>query len=146
MAVGWALKGVGGTGTAAIITMLAVGLRGAAELLALDGPIDAGTALGAPTGDPGLACQDEVTLGIFAAALSSGNTLVTAQYIARLTDTALLASGGGSGAGVLAEAIWVQARRQTGGKAAGIATVSWALYNDFSTTAAVVLDVLALSS
>lgn len=47
---------VGGTGTAAIITMLAVGLRGAAELLALDGPIDAGTALGAATGDPGLAC------------------------------------------------------------------------------------------
>lgn len=54
---------------------------------------------------------DESTLGIFAATQSSEHTLVILQHIARLTDAALLASGGDFGTGSLTEAIRVQAGR-----------------------------------
>lgn len=65
-------------------------------------------------------------MGIFAVTLNLGNTLVTTQHIARLTDAALLA-GEGFGADALAEALRVQAGRLTGGQAVGVATVSGAL-------------------
>lgn len=58
--------------------------------------------------------RDESTLGIFAATLSSGHTLVLIEHKVRLTDTALLAAGADSGAGDLTV---VGARRQAGGKA-----------------------------
>lgn len=58
-------------------------------------------------------------MGISAATLVSGYTLGVTQHVARLTDTALLASGGDFGTGSLTEAIRVQAGRQTGGKAVG---------------------------
>ena len=58
--------------------------------------------------------RDESTLGIFAATLSSGYTLVLIEHKVRLTDTALLAAGSDSGAGDLTV---VGAGRQAGGKA-----------------------------
>ena len=66
-------------------------------------------------------------MGVFAATLTARHTLVITQHIVRFTDTALLAGGGGFGAGASTEAIWVRAGRQAGGKAAGEVAVSWAL-------------------
>lgn len=70
---------------------------------------------------------DESTVGIFAATLTSEYTLVVTQHIARLTDAALLASGGDFGTGSLTEAIRVHAGRQTKGKAVSEQAVGWAL-------------------
>lgn len=73
--------------------------------------------------------RDESTLGVFAATLNSGHTLVILQHVARLTHAALLAGGGGCGASALTEAVWVRAGRQAGGKAGGVMAVGWALYS-----------------
>ena len=72
---------------------------------------------------------DESTLGIFAATLNSGHTLVVKHHIVRFTDTALLAGGGGFGAGALTVAIRVRAGRLTGWKAFGVVTVGRALHS-----------------
>lgn len=45
-----------GAGTAAITVVLAVGLRGTLEILALDIAFHTGAALGTAFGGPGLAC------------------------------------------------------------------------------------------
>ena len=73
--------------------------------------------------------RDENTLSIFAATLNSEHTLVVTQHIVRFTNAALLAGGGGFGAGASTEAIWVRAGRQAGGKAVGVETVGWALHS-----------------
>jgi hypothetical protein len=71
--------------------------------------------------------RDEDTLGIFAATLNSGHTLVVKHHIVRFTDTALLAGGGGFGGGAPTVAFWVRAGRLTGWKAVGEAAVGGAL-------------------
>lgn len=48
-------------------------------------------------------------MGILAAALNSEHTRVLIEHVARFTDTAFLAGGGGSWAGALTEAFWVKA-------------------------------------
>lgn len=55
---------------------------------------------------------DENTMGVLAGTRTAAYTRVVTQHIAGLTDTALLAGGGGFGARALAEAIWVGAGRQ----------------------------------
>lgn len=71
--------------------------------------------------------RDESALSVFAATLNSEDTLVTVQHVARLADAALLTDGGGFRADVFAEAFWVQAGRQAGGKTAGVLGVGRAL-------------------
>lgn len=71
--------------------------------------------------------RDETTLGMLAATLNSEHTLVVTQHIVRVTNAALLAGGGGFGAGASTEAIWVRAGRQAGGKAVGVEAVVRAL-------------------
>lgn len=70
---------------------------------------------------------DESTLGIFAATLISEYTLVIMQHVARLTDAAFLAGGGGFGAGFLTVDIHVRAGRLTRRKAVGEVAVGRAL-------------------
>lgn len=55
---------------------------------------------------------DENTMGVLAGTRTAVYTRVVTQHIAGLTDTALLAGGGGFGARALAEAVWVRAGRQ----------------------------------
>ena len=95
--------------------------------------------------DPDLVCRDEDTLGIFAATLNSGHTLVVKHHIVRFTDTALLAGGGGFGGGAPTVAFWVRAGRLTGWKAVGEAAVGGALQSDIGTVAGAILNVLAVS-
>jgi hypothetical protein len=68
-------------------------------------------------------------MGVFAATLTARHTLVITQHIVRFTDTALLAGGGGFGAGALTVAIRVRAGRLTGWKAFGVVTVGRALHS-----------------
>ena len=49
------------------------------------------------------------------------------HQVARLADAALPAGGGDFVARALTAAVWIQAGRWTGGKAAGEVAVSWAL-------------------
>lgn len=63
--------------------------------------------------------RDEGTLGVFAATLNSGYTLVLIKHKAWVTEAALLAGRRHFGADSLTVAIQVGARRQTGGKAVG---------------------------
>lgn len=71
--------------------------------------------------------RDEITLGVFAATFNPGDTLVTVQHVARLAHAALLAGGEDFRTDVFAEAFWVQAGRQAGGKALGVLGVGRAL-------------------
>ena len=71
--------------------------------------------------------RDEDTLGIFAATLNSGHTLVVKHHIVRFADTALLAGRGRFGARTLTVAIRVRAGRLTGWKAVGVVAVGRAL-------------------
>lgn len=71
--------------------------------------------------------QDEGTLCVSAVTLDSEDTLVTVQHVARLADTAFLAGGGDFRADIFAEAFWVGAGRQAGGKAVGEEAVGGAL-------------------
>ena len=71
--------------------------------------------------------RDESTLGVFAATVNSEHTLVVMQHVARFTDTALPAGGGGFMADAPTEAIWVRAGSQAGGKAVSVDSVGWAL-------------------
>lgn len=76
MAVGWALQSNFGTVTASINTVLAFSPQGTLEIPAMNVPSFAGTLLGTASGKPGLVCRDEITLGVFAATLSSEHALV----------------------------------------------------------------------
>ena len=113
--------------------------------LALDGPSLAGAALSTASVDPGLICRDEDTLGVFAATLNSGHTLVVKHHIVRFTDTALLAGRGRFGARTLTVAIRVRAGRLTGWKAVGVVAVGRALERNTGAVAVAVLQVLAVS-
>lgn len=113
--------------------------------MTLDNPSHAGTALGAATGEPGLACRNEVTPCIFAATVHLEHTLVVMQYIARLADTALFAGGGDFGAGALTVAIQISTGRRTWGKAVCVAAVGRTLQSDFDTVMAAIIAVIAVS-
>lgn len=70
---------------------------------------------------------DEGTLGVFAATVSSGYTLVLIKHKARVAEAAFFASGRDFGVCVLAVAIQVGAGRRTRGKAVGVEAVGRAL-------------------
>lgn len=142
--MGWALQSYFGAVTVAIFIVLAVSPWGTLGTLALNSPSHAGTALGTAWGGPGLACRDESTLGVFAVTLSPEHTLVTVQHVARLAHAALLAGGGNFRTDIFAEALWVQAGRQAGGKAAGVLGVGRALESDFGASTAAFTVVLAV--
>ena len=59
--------------------------------------------------------------------MRSEHTLVVKQHIVRLADAALPAGGGNFRTDIFAEALWVQAGRQAGGKAVGVEAVVRAL-------------------
>lgn len=145
-AVGRAFQSIGDTVTVALIIVQATGPCWATEVVTLNSPSFAGAVLGTSPGDPCLAFRDENAMGVFAATLTARHTLVITQHIVRFTDTALLAGGGGFGAGALTVAIRVRAGRLTGWKAFGVVTVGRALHSDFNTVTVAVLDVLALGS
>lgn len=92
VAVGRTLQSDFHTVAVAIIIVLAVSLRGTLEILALDSPSCAGTALGAASRSPGLACGDKSALGVFAVTLNSGYTFVLIEHKARVAEAAFLAS------------------------------------------------------
>lgn len=100
--MGWALYSDFGTAT-----VLALSPCRAGEVVTLDSPSHAGTALGAAPGDPGLACRDKATLGVFAATVNLEHTLVIMHHIARLTEAALLAGRRDFGTGPLTVAIQI---------------------------------------
>lgn len=70
--------------------------------------------------------RNEGTLGVFAAALSSGYTLVLTEHKSQLAEAAFYAGRGAFGAGDLTVVIHVGAGRDTGGKAVGVVAVGWA--------------------
>lgn len=76
MAVGGTLQRDFGTGSAAIVALLAVSPWGTLEIPALDDASHAATALSTVTGDPGPTCGNEATLGVLAATLNSEHTLI----------------------------------------------------------------------
>lgn len=86
--MGRTFQSAGDTASAAIFIVLAMGPCWAFEVMTLDSPSPAGTALGASTSDPCLVFWNESTLDIFAATLDSGHTLVIVQHVARLTEAA----------------------------------------------------------
>lgn len=114
--------------------------------MTLNSPSLAGAVLGTTLGDPRLAFREEHAVGVSAATVTAGHTLVVTQHVASFTDAALPAGGGGFGAGALAEAVWVGAGRQAGGKAFGVVTVGRALHSDFNTVTVAIFNVLALGS
>ena len=124
LGVGRALESDFGASTAAFTVVLAVGLWGTLEILALDIAFHAGTALGTAFGGPGLACRNDGTPGIFTAALCSGHTFVLTEHKAMVAKTSLPAAGGDAWAGDLTA---VGTRRHTGGKAVCELAVGWAL-------------------
>lgn len=67
-------------------------------------------------------------MGVSAATQISEHTLVTIQHVAGATHAALVAGGGGRWAAAPTEAFWVQAGGWTGGEAAGVEAVVWALH------------------
>ena len=69
--------------------------------------------------------REGVALGVPAAALTPGHTLPSTEHVAGLTDTALLAGGGNSGAFALA--FRVPAGRRAGGNAGGVDAVGGAV-------------------
>lgn len=129
----------------AIWAILALSPWGAVEAATLDNPSHAGTTLGAATGEPGLACRNEVTPGVSAVTVHLEHTLVVIQYIARLADAALFAGGGAFGAGALTVAIQISTGRWTWGKAVCVAAVGRTLQSDFDTVIAAIIAALAVS-
>lgn len=73
--------------------------------------------------------RNEGALGVFAATLSSVDTLVLIEHKARLAEAAFYAGRGVFEAGKLTAAIHVGAGWDTGGKAVGVVAVGWALQN-----------------
>lgn len=138
--MGWALYSDFGT-----VTVLALSPWGAGEVVTLDSPSHAGTALGAVTGDPGLACRDEATLGISAATVNLEHTVLIMHHIARLTEAALLAGRWDFGTGILTVAIQISTGRLTCGKAVCVVAVGGTLKREFGTGTGVIIVLLAVS-
>ena len=141
VAVSWALQRYFST----VIVVVAVRSGGTLEILALNGPFHAGTALDTACGEPCLASRNDSALGVSAATLNFKNTLVFIQHVARLTDAALLASRGAFRAGAPTEGTGVQAGRETEGKAVGVVAVGGALQSYFGAVTVAIFIVLAVS-
>lgn len=84
---------------------------------------------GAPIPNSMSTHQNGGALGVFAATLNSGYTLVLIEHKARLTEAAFFADGGGSEAFNLTVLIQVGAGWDTGREAVGVVAVVWAFQN-----------------
>lgn len=76
--------------------------------------------------DPQPTHRNEGTLGVFAATLSSGYTLVFIEHKASVAEATFYAGRGAFGAGSLTAVIHVGAGWDTGGKAVSVVAVGWA--------------------